>query len=282
MNHLQENLAVRPDSATLQNVNLKTNLAMYRDNAMMNIQPVSVSDDIDDSEEPQIVVDLKQLGVDLDKDVGRSIQKDEPSDEEEVDVTKSKLNPTAASWTPSVSKVIRTPKPISKPTGVNMAPNFSSQRKTPPNIQKTSCGDGIYIQTKHKQTTLRSSRDVQNFPSLQHQPQQAKPTAQMSQAAQALLARSQRSPSPSIADDLRSMGTMESGYQTETATTISDMSAPYNSKMCGICRTLPKSAAFVPCGHSSFCFTCALTVSAIPDARCPICSTPIKMALNIK
>ena len=27
-------------------------------------------------------------------------------------------------------------------------------------------GDGIYIQTKHKQTTLRSSRDQQNFPAL--------------------------------------------------------------------------------------------------------------------
>ena len=158
----------------------------------MNIQPISVSDDIDDSEEPQIVVDLKQLGVDLDKDVGRSIQKDETEEEEEIDVTKSKLNPTAVSWTPSVSKVIRTPKPISKPTGVNMAPNFSSQRKTPPNVQKISAGDGIYIQTKHKQTTLRSSRDVQNFPSLQNQTQPAKPTAQMSQAAQALLARNQR------------------------------------------------------------------------------------------
>lgn len=258
---------------------------------MMNIQPISVSDDIDDSEEPQIVVDLKQLGVDLDKDVGRSIQKEEPVSEEEaepVDVSLSKLNPTAVSWTPSAptaSKVIRTPKPISKPSGINLAPNFSSQRKTPPNVQKISAGDGIYIQTKHKQTTLRSSRDMQNFPSLQPgQTAQMGNTSQISPiVAQAIMARNQRSPSPSVADDLRSMGTMESGYQTETATTISDSSASsYNSKLCGICHSYPKSAAFVPCGHSSFCYTCALTVSAIPDARCPICSTPIKMALNIK
>lgn len=167
---------------------------------MMNIQPISVSDDIDDSEEPQIVVDLKQLGVDLDKDVGRSIQKEEPVSEEEaepVDVSLSKLNPTAVSWTPSAptaSKVIRTPKPISKPSGINLAPNFSSQRKTPPNVQKISAGDGIYIQTKHKQTTLRSSRDMQNFPSLQ--PGQTAPMGNTSQispiVAQAIMARNQR------------------------------------------------------------------------------------------
>ena len=40
--------------------------------------------------------------------------------------------------------------------------------------------------------------------------------------------------------------------------------ASVNSKMCGICRTYPISAAFVPCGHSSFCYTCALTISALP------------------
>ena len=58
-------------------------------------------------------------------------------------------------------------KPISKPA-VNMAPNFGKPvgRKTPPNVQKIEAGDGIYIQTKHKQTTLRSSRDQQNFPSI--------------------------------------------------------------------------------------------------------------------
>ena len=33
-------------------------------------------------------------------------------------------------------------------------------------MQKIHAGDGIYIQTKHKQTTLRSSRDQQNFPNL--------------------------------------------------------------------------------------------------------------------
>ena len=53
-----------------------------------------------------------------------------------------------------------------QPSGVNMAPNFSA-RRTPPNVQKIPAGEGIYIQTKHKQTTLRSSRDQQNFPQLQ-------------------------------------------------------------------------------------------------------------------
>ena len=81
---------------------------------------------------------------------------------------KSKLNPTAASWTPTQMKPRAIgQKPISKPA-VNMAPNFGKPvgRKTPPNVQKIEAGDGIYIQTKHKQTTLRSSRDQQNFPSI--------------------------------------------------------------------------------------------------------------------
>ena len=166
---------------------------------MMNMQPVSVSDDIDDSEEPQIVVDLKQLGVDLDKDVGRSIQKDEDQSEGEVDVTKSKLNPSAASWTPCLpAKKVQ--KPISKPTSVNLAPNFNAAqgggRRTPPNVQKIAAGDGIYIQTKQKQTTLRSSRDVQNFPMLQggQNLNMPKTPVQMSPiVAQALLGKKQRS-----------------------------------------------------------------------------------------
>ena len=109
---------------------------------------------------------FQEIGVDLDKDVGRSIQKKQEEEKVEVDVSKSKLNPTAASWCPAATKVI---KPIQKPSSVNLAPNFansSKQRRTPPNIQKIAAGDGIYIQTKQKQTTLRSSRDMQNFPSV--------------------------------------------------------------------------------------------------------------------
>ena len=102
----------------------------------------------------------------MDKDVGRSIQKKEEDKGKDLDVSKSKLNPTAASWCPPATKVI---KPIQKPSSVNLAPNFansSKNRRTPPNIQKIAAGDGIYIQTKQKQTTLRSSRDMQNFPAL--------------------------------------------------------------------------------------------------------------------
>jgi len=136
--------------------------------------------DIEENEGAQIVVDLKKLGVDLDKDVGRSIQKNpsgaDPADSDQAtDVKKSTLNPTAASWTPSAPKPRAIgQKPIAKPA-VNMAPNFGRVgsvppgRKTPPNVQKIEAGDGIYIQTKHKQTTLRSSRDQQNFPNIPSQ-----------------------------------------------------------------------------------------------------------------
>ena len=81
------------------------------------LQPTPVSEDIDDSSEAQIVVDLKQLGVNLDKDVGRSIQKDDSESDtgsDPVDVSKSKLNPGAIEWTPSLPKAVKTPNPISK------------------------------------------------------------------------------------------------------------------------------------------------------------------------
>ena len=144
-------------------------------------------------------------------------------------------------------------KPISKPA-VNMAPNFGKPvgRKTPPNVQKIEAGDGIYIQTKHKQTTLRSSRDQQNFPSI---PSHANNTKNVNEGipninpivAQTIFQRNQSkflyiqqlcnnlsyatffsryfldSPVPSIADDIRSLGTVESGYNSvETSTTFSD------------------------------------------------------------
>ena len=142
-------------------------------------------------------------------------------------------------------------KPISKPA-VNMAPNFGKPvgRKTPPNVQKIEAGDGIYIQTKHKQTTLRSSRDQQNFPSI---PAHANNAKNINEGipninpivAQTIFQRNQSkfsrytysviisyivvtkvildSPVPSIADDIRSLGTVESGYNSvETSTTFSD------------------------------------------------------------
>ena len=169
---------------------LKNRSTPMYSNALMNSHvPVLGNEDhiCDEGEEAQIVVDLKKLGVNLDKDVGRSIQKNNASNDaaasnalefdlHSADVRKSKLNPTAASWTPSVPKPRAIgQKPIAKPS-VNMAPNFGrgaggaigsgNGRKTPPNVQKIEAGDGIYIQTKHKQTTLRSSRDQQNFPNI--------------------------------------------------------------------------------------------------------------------
>ena len=64
------------------------------------------------------MVDLKQLGVNLDKDVGRSIQKEDSESDcgsDPLDVTKSKLNPGAIEWTPTfAAKAVKTPNPISK------------------------------------------------------------------------------------------------------------------------------------------------------------------------
>lgn len=268
-----------PAHPDIQSLSLKNNFALYQ-------RPVpKQTSDHDSSDEPQIVVNLKEIGVDLDKDIGRSIQKKQDYDAKSVDVSQSKLNPTAISWTPSAAKVI---KPIQKPSGVNMAPNFpnsSKQRRTPPNVQKISAGDGIYIQTKKKETTLRSSRDMQNFPAMMQPPSSSPSTiappkrgasGQLTMS-NTLLGRNIRSPSPS--DDTRSMSTLESGYGTES---MSDVSSTASRQSCILCHQNSRSAALVPCGHSSFCYTCALTIAAMTDAQCPLCSTPINMALNIK
>lgn len=258
--------------------------------------------DHESSETAQIVVDLKKLGVDLDKDVGRSIQKSQ-EESAEPDVTKSKLNPTAASWTPGGSIKPKKPtpstigqKPIGKPI---LAPNFRPEaaapgsrvnlgtenggRKTPPNVQKIQAGDGIYIQTKHKQTTLRSSRDQQNFPALSGKVHQEKIPNINPLVAQTIFQRNQGSV-PTTDDDLQSMGTIESGYNSiETSTTFSgDHQSSFGLNMCSVCNVQPQQAALVPCGHSGFCYMCALTISAMPDARCPICRVSVKMALKIR
>jgi len=267
----------------INSLSLKSNFALYQKSLANPITDVEPTDDT-----PQIVVNLKEIGVDLDKDVGRSIQKKDEEKGKDVDVSKSKLNPTAASWCPPATKVI---KPIQKPSSVNLAPNFansSKNRRTPPNIQKIAAGDGIYIQTKQKQTTLRSSRDMQNFPALnpgalpqapnaitKNSPTTGQLTSTMTNS---LLTRNLvRSPSPS--DDTRSMATLESGYGTES---MSDVSSVSGKALCILCHQNSRSAALVPCGHSSFCYTCALTIAAMTDARCPLCSNPVSMALKIK
>ena len=33
--------------------------------------------------------------------------------------------------------------------------------------------------------------------------------------------------------------------------------------MCSVCRIQPQQAALVPCGHSGYCYMCALTISAM-------------------
>jgi len=267
----------------INSLSLKSNFALYQKSLANPITELEPTDDT-----PQIVVNLKEIGVDLDKDVGRSIQKKEEEKGKDVDVSKSKLNPTAASWCPPATKVI---KPIQKPSSVNLAPNFansSKNRRTPPNIQKIAAGDGIYIQTKQKQTTLRSSRDMQNFPALNPGALPQAPnaitkksptTGQLtSTMTNSLLTRNLvRSPSPS--DDTRSMATLESGYGTES---MSDVSSVSGKALCILCHQNSRSAALVPCGHSSFCYTCALTIAAMTDARCPLCSSPVSMALKIK
>ena len=170
----------------------------------------------------------------------------------------SKLNPTAASWTPGGSsgtaitkKGAIGQKPIGKPL---LAPNFRPEaaapgsrvnygaetgRKTPPNVQKIQAGNGIYIQTKHKQTTLRSSRDQQNFPALSGEVAPEKVPNINPLVAQTIFQRNQGSGElflsllnwinlwlvPAAAtndDDLQSLGTIESGYNSvETSTTFS-------------------------------------------------------------
>jgi len=260
----------------------------------------------ENGEMAQIVVDLKKLGVDLDKDVGRSIQKGVEETPECPDVTKSKLNPTAASWTPGGSsgtaitkKGAIGQKPIGKPL---LAPNFRPEaaapgsrvnygaetgRKTPPNVQKIQAGNGIYIQTKHKQTTLRSSRDQQNFPALSGEVAPEKVPNINPLVAQTIFQRNQGSVPAAAStndDDLQSLGTIESGYNSvETSTTFSgEHHSSFGISMCSVCNVQPQQAALVPCGHSGFCYMCALTISAMQDARCPMCRVPVKMALKIR
>lgn len=54
-----------------------------------------------------------------------------------------------------------------------------------------------------------------------------------------------------------------------------------DASLCIVCLDTPRRVALQPCGHFSFCRSCADEVMRLGHGRCPVCRSPVKVAQEI-